>query len=136
MSNRDFFINNLRIWWNASSLSTLKLSTFAQAVAYYDSKGWSDPIGGVMRKMNSDQIRTALESLANEFGSQYPSLAGFNSALMKESGSLNWTNILSGAAVETAQDVAGVAKIGLGIWASIAGLGFLIFFILPMVKKK
>lgn len=135
MSNRDYFINYLRFWWNATPSKALFGSVgFSNALAFYDKDAYFiESIGKTVRSIPQDKVKRAFESLAEQHGTNYPPKTAFYDALVAEVGTLSFTDVKD-IAVESAEEIGTLAKYGLGIWAAIAGVGALLV-ILSFRKK-
>lgn len=123
LSNRTYFINTLRFWWNATPMASLKLSTFQDALAFYDQNPkFVEDYGALVKTVKQEKVRLAHEKLAKAYQSKYPPKEEFYNFLASEVGSLSFSDV--GAAVaDTAKDVAGIAKSGIGLYIGVLAAG-------------
>lgn len=130
ISDRDRAIDALRAWYTASGCD-LKGISFADAIAKWESKSpdFLTRFGELLRQSNPerDRVKSAMLTVASQSPGVVPSPYDFGFALADVVGQFTWSDAVA-VAEETVQDVADVAKIGLGLWAIAAAVGIVLFF--------
>lgn len=127
-------INLLRLWWNATPLSALKLSTFSDAVDYYQKKGsFLAELGKLTKSIELGKIQVALEKMGRRFGSVYPPTSEFFQAVADYAGVVSVGEVAE-AAGDGLKDAGGaIAKLaasGVLLYVAIAAVGA---FVLPKI---
>lgn len=123
MTDRDYFVNGLKLWYRATPGYSSGSTTFQNAVAYYEKNAsFVKSFAWVMRKFENTKIRAALVDLAGDYGDKYPPSSEFFSYAAREVGTLDAADYAD-VAVDTAKDVAKVAALGVGLYLVVAAIG-------------
>lgn len=121
MSDRTLGINYLRLWWNATPMASLQLTTFQDAIAYYDGKNpdFIAKLGQMGAHIDEAKISTALQNLAQQQRDKYPDWTEILQALVTASGTVT-AGELAAAAGEGVLQAGKYITAGLGIYLAIA----------------
>jgi hypothetical protein len=122
-ANRDYAINVLRFWWNASVLSGLSLTTFQDALAYYERThpSFMDAFGKAAKSISISKARDAMEGVAKKSGSTYPDINTLFDAL--GTSAMSWDSDDTKAVAEgIVEDLQGSLKFGLGTVVVVAAV--------------
>ena len=114
-SNRNYAINVLRFWWNATPMAELQLSTFQDFLAYFERThpSFMEEFGRAAKNVSIDKARMGMEKLAREFGTQYPDVSSFFNALGQSA--QTWNSDDTNAVVRgVVSDVQGSLQFGIG----------------------
>ena len=144
MSDTDLGKKAIRYWFEASDLSKQGKSV-NDAYQYYSdtsrktnrvSSSFVNNLGGAVRlsELSDKRIRDAMGSLAAINPSGWPYQTSFFDALSGERLSFRYEDALD-IAKGTAQDIAGLAKTGLGIYVGVLAVGILIL-VYPLLRGR
>lgn len=135
MNDRDWAVNYLRFWWNATPMASLGLTTYQDALAYYDGKSstFLSQLGRTVKAIRQDKIRTAFEKLAAQYGDKYPPPAEFYAAIADQQQTFDLGDAKEVAA-KTVTDVGTAVKFGASAYLLIVLVGLAVV-VLPMLKE-
>lgn len=119
LTNRDWAINVLRKWWNATPMVVIGFSTFQDAIRKYDVGNFLDQFGSTVRKLDQSKVDAAMQKLAAKYTHTYPDKLEFFNVLAVQVQAFTLDDAKD-VAVQTVKDVGKVAAFGLGSGLTIA----------------
>ncbi|MGE4109036.1 MAG: hypothetical protein AB7F66_17695 [Bacteriovoracia bacterium] len=125
MAGRDTGIHHLRTyWWNLTPMSVLGLTSFQDALAYYDRKSpeFVKSIGDIAAGIQQTKVKEAFAKVAKENGSGYPAVGAFYDALSAGVRTISSRDVKDIAA-GTVSDIGSAAAWGLGGLVTLALIG-------------
>lgn len=137
VANDTLAVQALRYWFQASGLSVAVVTDFQKAVDYYRSKGsFMDQFGAAVRSVPMDRVKSAMEKLGRNTGTDYLTPSDFFNALATEVGTPTFGQVA--AAAGDGVLAAGTAALDFGkssllLYVAIAAIGI---FVLPQLLKK
>jgi hypothetical protein len=94
---RTFGVQALRYWFDASSLPALHMSTWGDALSFYDHGTFISGFGKAVRDLEQSKTKSAMQKLGKKFGYLYPSESDFFNFLADEAGTVSGSQIAEAA---------------------------------------
>lgn len=135
ISNRDFAINVLRVWWNATPMAQLGFTSYSDAISHYDTvePGFLETFGSAVRSQDMIKLQDAMKALAAKYGTAYPKWDEFFNFAAQYVGQLSMGD-LKDAAAESVTDLKNIALTGVALYA-VVGAVLLFIFVKGKMKK-